>query len=73
MKHQFEPRDPYHLTDKEIDDLALFSGTYEEHATEQTKSKWREVYRKVENETNQQILKHGSVNAWYESGEGRLL
>ena len=30
-------------------------------------------YREVEEETNEAIKRHGSVQAWYESGEGRLL
>ena len=73
MKTKFNPIDPFHLTDNEIDLLALESGTYIKDADEETKQKWRDAYRKVEDETNSAIAKYGSVNKWYESGEGRLL
>ena len=64
---------PFKLTDQEIDELCLFSGTYTSDANEETKQCWREAYRKIEDEGNQQIVKYGSVEKWYESGEGRLL
>jgi len=73
MKTKFNPIDPFHLTDNEIDLLALESGTCSKDADEETKQKWRDAYRKVEAETNSMIAKYGSVNKWYESGEGRLL
>ena len=73
MKTKFNPIDPFHLTDNEIDLLALESGTYSKDANEETKQKWRDAYRKVEDETNSAIAKYGSVEKWYESGEGRLL
>ena len=73
MKHTFEPKDPFHLSDEEIDDLMLHSGTYEKDASEETRKEWRRAYRKVETFSNQQIAKHGGVEAWYESGEGRLI
>ena len=73
MKTKFNPIDPFHLTDNEIDLLALESGTYNKDADEETKQKWRDAYRKVENETNSEIAKYGSVEKWYESGEGRIL
>lgn len=73
MNTQQSYKDPYHLTDEEIDYLAIFSGTYEEDASESIRQEWRDAYRKVEKETNDQIAKYGSVEAWYESGEGRLL
>lgn len=61
------------LTDKQIDDLAIFTGTYEENASEEIKKEWRNTYRKVELDTEQMISKYDSIQAWYESGEGRLL
>jgi len=73
MKTNFNPKDPFHLTDNEIDLLALESGTYSKDADEETKQKWREAYRKSEAETNNMIAKYGSVDKWYESGEGRVL
>jgi hypothetical protein len=73
MKHTFEPKDSFHLSDGEIDDLMLHSGTYEKDASEETRKEWRRAYRKVETFSNKQIAKHGSVEAWYESGEGRLI
>jgi len=37
------------------------------------KIRWINAYRKAEQDTNESIERHGSVQAWYESGEGRLL
>ena len=73
MKTKFNPIDPFHLTNNEIDELQIQSGTYSKDADEETKQKWREAYRKSEAETNSAIAKYGSVEKWYESGEGRLL
>lgn len=73
MKINFKPKDPFHLTDEEIDELQIYSGTYPEDADEETKQKWRGAYRRVENDTNNLIAKYGSVEKWYESGDGRLL
>ena len=39
----------------------------------QEKIKLINSYRKVEKETNDAIQRHGSVEKWYESGEGRIL
>lgn len=61
------------LTDQEIDELMLFSGTYKEDDSEEIKRDWLDTYRKVEDDSIQIINKYGSVEAWYESGEGRLL
>ena len=61
------------LTDQEIDELMLFSGTYKEDDSEEAKRDWINTYRKVEDDSIQMINKYGSVEAWYESGEGRLL
>lgn len=73
MKINFEPKDSFHLTDEEIHKLAIFTGTYSEDADEATKQKWIKSYRDAEADTNAQIAKYGSVEKWYESGEGRLL
>lgn len=64
---------PFELTDKEIHDLAVFTGTYDENADEETIKHWRETYRKVEAESNMQIKNAGGVKNWYESGQGRLI
>jgi hypothetical protein len=61
------------LSQKELEELCLFSGTYREEDPQEVKDKWHEAYRKVEAETNQQIEEAGSVEKWYESGRGRLL
>lgn len=67
------PHDDFHLTDKEIDELAIFSGTYPSGSNEETKEQWRKAYRKAEAQTNAMIAKYGSIEKWYESGEGRFL
>jgi DNA repair protein RadC len=72
-KNKLNHKDPFHLSDKEIDELMLFTGTYNKSADEQTRIYWRNAYRKVESETNAMIDKYGSVEKWYESGEGRLI
>ena len=66
-------QDPYNLTDGEIDNLMIHTGTYERDTNEETKAQWREEYRKVEAQSNKEIQKAGGVQQWYESGEGRLL
>lgn len=73
MVVNINPADPFHLTDEEIHELAIFTGTYSEDADEATIQKWRKAYRDAETDTNTQIAKYGSVEKWYESGEGRLL
>ena len=67
------PKDPFHLTDDEIHELAIFTGTYSEDADEETKQRWVKAYRDAEADTNKMIAKYDSVEQWYESGEGRLL
>ena len=69
MKTKFQPQNPLLLTDAEIDELCLSTGTYDETASEETRAEWRAGYRKVE--ANSQIERHGSIEAWYSSGEGR--
>jgi hypothetical protein len=61
------------LTDEQIDKLMLFSGTYAEEASDEVKKEWLDQYRRVEEDSIQMINKYDSVEAWYESGEGRLL
>ena len=61
---------------EEIDGLvkeSLEEGYVEEDADEETKQRWVKAYRDAEADTNKMIAKHGSVEQWYESGEGRLL
>lgn len=41
--------------------------------TKQQKMEWITKYREVEYNHNKQIAKYGSVEAWYLSGEGRLM
>jgi hypothetical protein len=73
MKLNFNPKDPFHLTDEEIHELALYTGTYSLDADDETIKRWTKTYRDAEADTNLQISKHGSIENWYESGEGRLL
>lgn len=73
MKINFKPKYPFHLTDEEIHALAIYTGTYSEDVDDKEKQKWIKAYRDAESETNSQIAKYGSVDKWYESGEGRLL
>lgn len=61
------------LSDQQIDELCISTGTYPKDASEETKAEWRKRYRKVELETEEMISKYDSIEAWYESGEGRLL
>jgi hypothetical protein len=72
-KQKLEFKDSFHLSDEEIDELALFTGTYDESADEETRIHWRDAYRRSESESNEMIAKYGSVEKWYASGEGRLL
>ena len=73
MSNQLTFQDPYNLTDAEIDNLMIYSGTYNSDTSKEIKTQWKEAYRKAEADTNEQILKAGGVKQWYESGEGRLL
>ena len=41
--------------------------------TKDEKVVWILRYRKAETKINKQIEKHGSVEAWYESSQGRLI
>ena len=50
-----------------------FYGKQWEEYTDEEKDNIFESYRKVEKETNEQIEKHGNVQKWYESGEGRII
>jgi hypothetical protein len=61
------------LSQKELEELCLFSRTYKQEDPQEVKDEWHEAYRKVEAESNQQIEEAGSVEKWYESGRGRLL
>ena len=61
------------LTDHQIDELCISTGTYPKDASEEIKAKWRKAYRIVELQTEEMISKYDSIEAWYESGEGRLL
>ena len=72
MKTNFKAKDSFHLTDIEIDKLMIFSGTYGKDVDEKTKQEWRIQYRKVETNSNNDISKYGSIEKWYESGNGRL-
>ena len=60
------------LTDEQIDDLMLMTGTYNKDASQETILMWREAYRKAEKETNDQIEEAGGIEQWYESGQGRV-
>ena len=53
--------------------LKSFIGSEWDYAEKAEKILWISNYRKVEKESAEAIEKYGSVEAWYESGEGRLL
>ena len=61
------------LPQKELEELMLSTETYFESDSQDVKDEWHKTYRKVEDESNQQILKAGGITKWYESGEGRML
>jgi len=56
-----------------VKSLKDFIGKEWDGYTKEEKMKWIYSYRKVEDDTEKMIEKHGSVEKWYESGEGRLL
>lgn len=53
--------------------LKSFIGKEWEYYEKAEKIVWISNYRKVEKESEEAIERYGSVDAWYESGEGRLL
>lgn len=53
--------------------LKSFIGNEWEYMEKAEKIEWISNYRKVEDENEVMIQKYGSIEAWYESGEGRLL
>ena len=71
IKQPMEPKTAT-LTDEQIDDLMLATGTYNEDASQETILTWREAYRRAEKETNDQIEAAGGIEQWYESGQGRV-
>lgn len=73
MKKEEKTNNVDKLTDNQIDELMLFSGTYTDDASDEVKKEWLDAYRKAEEDSIQMINKYGSVEAWYQSGEGRLL
>lgn len=72
MKKEEKTNNVDKLTDNQIE-LMLFSGTYTDDASDEVKKEWLDAYRKAEEDSIQMINKYGSVEAWYQSGEGRLL
>ncbi len=58
----------YTLKDKELEKLLLDTGTIFKGTSEKEKQEWRDAYRKVEAETNEQIKEAGSITQWYENG-----
>jgi hypothetical protein len=73
MTSKEKAKDPFHLTDNEIDLLCIQTGTYSKHDNDEIKQQWKKKYRKAEEESNKMIDKYGSVEKWYQSGEGRIL
>jgi hypothetical protein len=61
------------LTDQELEKLLEDTDSFYDCPTEEDKQKMRDAYRKVEEETNQQIAEAGSITKWYESGRGRRM
>ena len=53
--------------------LRSFIGSEWDSYEKAEKIVWISNYRKAEQESAEAIERHGSVEAWYESGEGRLL
>jgi len=53
--------------------LKSFIGKEWDGYSKNEKIEWIKSYRKVEDENEIMIMKYGSVEKWYESGEGRLL
>ena len=56
------------LTDKELEDLLIDSGSFYDCHNESYKQDMRDAYRKVEAEHNMQIVNAGGVNNWYQRG-----
>jgi len=62
------------LPQEELERISAdFYGKDYTEATPEKKKEFDDAYRRVEEDTNKQILDAGSVQAWYESGQGRLL
>lgn len=56
------------LTDQELDNLMIQTGTYKESDAQDFKQNYIDAYRKVESETNKQIEAAGGITNWYERG-----
>lgn len=61
------------LTQKELEELCLLTGTYKEDDSQEMKDEFHRIYREIESETNKQIEEAGSLTKWYESGRGRII
>ena len=62
------------LPQKELERIsAQFYGKEYTKATPEKKKEYDDRYRKVEADTNRQIELAGGVEAWYLSGQGRLM
>lgn len=61
------------LTDEDLEKLLIETNSFYDCPTEEVRQKMRETYRKVEEDTNQQIAEAGSITKWYESGRGRVI
>lgn len=62
------------LDEKEL--VKMLIDFYEDEFTDaspEKKQKFIDSYRKAEAETNKEIEEAGSVEAWYASGQGRLM
>jgi len=60
------------ISGRALDRLLYNTGTITKEMPKEEKQKWRDSYRAVESFTIQMIKKYGSIEAWYESGKGRL-
>jgi hypothetical protein len=56
------------LTNQELNDLLIQTGTYKETDTQELKEDCVKAYRKVEAETNKQVEEAGGITNWYERG-----
>lgn len=63
----------YTLTNEELEQFLIETDSFYDCPDEDSKQRMRDSYRKVEAESNQQIVEAGGFTKWYESGRGRVL
>lgn len=60
------------LTEEDLTELMLSTDTYKESDSDEVKQKWHDIYRRVENESIEQIKYHGSIENWYVNIDRRI-